>query len=89
MESSAFGPGFSNRLLRSLSEGRGDVRRFHPGRRGTGAQIRGTPKSVVFRDLAALSSSPQLLTNPYFFQDYNIDEEAALQAALALSLSEN
>lgn len=23
------------------------------------------------------------------FQDYNIDEEAALQAALALSLSEN
>lgn len=65
-ESSAFGPGFSDRLLQSLSESRGDVRRFHPGRSGTGAQIRGTPKSVVSQDLAALSSSPQLLTNSYF-----------------------
>lgn len=29
------------------------------------------------------------LTNVVFPQDYSIDEEAALQAALALSLAEN
>lgn len=32
---------------------------------------------------------PALLSTPLSLQDYNIDEEAALQAALALSLSEN
>lgn len=32
--------------------------------------------------------SPQPISTPVF-QDYSIDEEAAFQAALALSLSEN
>ena len=78
-----------------LREARGGAVRIRLLFRGCWISGKGTPGSLERDGLRAVTGGlqglamPAPLTPPLCLQDYNIDEEAALQAALALSLSEN